>query len=163
LAASTVSYLKAENTILKARGEGRGRLRFTDSQRCLLAAKAKELGRAALKKLGSLVTPDTLLRWHRKLIARKCDGSTKRGLGRPSIMKEIEALILRMATENPTRGYLRITGAVAVLGHAVARMIFFSEAQLRRVVAEYVAHYHEERPHQGVGNVLLSRAKPAAH
>jgi len=68
-----------------------------------------------------LVTPDTLLRWFRELIAKKYDGSGKRGPGRPSTLRKIEALIIKMATENPTWGYLRITGALANLGHIVAR------------------------------------------
>jgi hypothetical protein len=104
------------------RGLGRQRLPLgheSHAQR-LLAAKAKELGRAALEKLDILVTPDTLLRWYRELIAAKYDGSGKRGPG-PGIMAEIEALILRMATDNPTWGYLRIVGALAALSHTVAR------------------------------------------
>ena len=94
----TVEYMRAENKILKEQLNARGgRLRFTDKRRRLLAAKAKDLGRAVLKKLDTLVTPDTLLRWHRQLIANKYDGSTKRRPGRPGIMKDVEALIVRMA------------------------------------------------------------------
>ena len=116
-----IDYLKAENNVLTEQLKGRGRLRFTDGQRCLLAAKAKALGRAALKKLETLVSPDTLLRWHRQLIAKKYDGSAKRGVGRPGTIRNIEALVIKIATENPTWGYLRITGALANLGHVVAR------------------------------------------
>jgi putative transposase len=116
-----LEYLLAENRVLKEQLKARGgRIWFTDKQRCLLAAKAKALGRKALKKLDTLVTPDTLFRWHRQLVAQKYDGSSKRGPGRPRIMKEIEALIVRMATENRW-GYLRIRGALANLGHIVAR------------------------------------------
>ncbi|MFN2202777.1 MAG: integrase core domain-containing protein [Caldilineaceae bacterium] len=116
-----LQYLLVENRVLKEQLTNRGgRIRFTDKQRRLLAAGAKELGRAALKKLDTLVTPDTLFRWHRQLIAKKYDGSSKRGPGRPRIMKEIETLIVRMATDNKW-GYLRITGALANLGHVVAR------------------------------------------
>lgn len=116
-----LQYLLAENRILKAKLKRKGgRLRFTDKERRLLAAKAKELGRSALKKLDTLVTPDTLLRWHRQLIARKYDGSSKRGPGRPRIHQELEELIVRMATENHW-GYLRIRGALANLGHVVAK------------------------------------------
>ena len=78
-----VQYLLAENRVLKQQLKGRGgRVRFTDSQRCALATKAKALGRKALHKLDTMVTPDTLLRWHRQLIASKYDGSAKRGPGR---------------------------------------------------------------------------------
>lgn len=116
-----VEYLLAENRVIKEQLKTReGRIRFTDKQRCLLAEKARDLGRSALKRLETLVTPDTLFRWHRQLVARKYDGSGKRGDGRPRIMKEIEALIVRMATENQW-GYLRITGALKNLGHVVAR------------------------------------------
>jgi transposase InsO family protein len=93
---------------------------FTDDQRRRLAVKAKELGRAALKRLDTVVTPDTLLRWHRQLIARKYDGSGKRGPGRPRLSPELEEVIVRMATDNRW-GYLRIRGALANLGHTVAR------------------------------------------
>jgi putative transposase len=116
-----LQYVLAENRVLKEQlRDRRGRLLFTDRQRALLAAKAKELGREALKKLNTVVTPDTLLRWHRQLIAKKYDGSGRPGSGRPRILNEIEALIVRMATENRW-GYLRIQGALRNLGHTVAR------------------------------------------
>jgi transposase InsO family protein len=67
------------------------------------------------------VTPDTLLRWHRQLIAKKYDGTAKRGRGRPRVAGEIEELIVRMAMDNSTWGYTRIVGALANLGHEVAR------------------------------------------
>lgn len=114
-----IDYLREENRVLREQCRTK-RLRFTDDQRRRLAAKAKVLGRAMLRELGTLVTPDTLLRWHRKLIARKYDGSKKRGSGRPGVMKEIGALIVRMATENPTWGYERIEGALLNLGHRVS-------------------------------------------
>ena len=56
---------------------GPRRLRFNDGQRRRLAVRGKRLGRAVLKQLGSIVTPDTVLRWHRELIARKYDGSVQ--------------------------------------------------------------------------------------
>lgn len=116
-----LQYLLTENKVLKEQLNAKGgRLQFTDSQRRRLAAKAKDLGRAALKKLDTIVTPDTLLRWHRQLIAKKYDGSSKRGPGRPSMIKEIEALIVRFASENQW-GYTRIQGALLNLGHVVAR------------------------------------------
>ena len=69
-----LEYLLAENRVLKEQLRSRGgRIRFTDNQRCLLAAKAKALGRAALKKLDTIVCPDTLFRWHHKLVAGKYD------------------------------------------------------------------------------------------
>jgi hypothetical protein len=70
-------------------------LRFTDDQRRRLAAKAKGLGRKLLVELGTIVTPETLLAWHHRLIAQKYDGSKKRGPGRPRKAEEIERLKLR--------------------------------------------------------------------
>jgi putative transposase len=62
-----------------------------------------------------------LLAWHRTLIAKKYDGSPRRGLGRPPVMAEIRALIVRMATNNRGWGYTRIQGALANLNHEVSR------------------------------------------
>jgi hypothetical protein len=73
-----------------------------------------------LRQVATIVTPDTMLRWHRQLIARKWTLTPKRP-GRPRIMQEISSLILRMATENSTWGYTRIQGALKNLGHRVAR------------------------------------------
>ena len=115
-----IDYLQEENRVLREQ-LGPRRLRFTDAQRRRLAAKAKALGRQALRDLETLVAPDTLLRWHRQLIARKYDGSGRRGPGRPRIMDEIRRLIVRMATENRDWGYTRIRGALDNLGHQVAR------------------------------------------
>ena len=116
-----VQYLLAQNKVLKEQLKDKGgRIRFTDEQRRLLAVKAKALGRAGLRILDTIVTPDTLLRWHHELIAKKYDGSGRREPGRPRVMPEIEALVVRMATENRW-GYLRIVGALRNLGHTVAR------------------------------------------
>jgi hypothetical protein len=114
-----IEYLVEENRVLKEQVEGR-RLRFTDDQRRRLAAKARRLGRRVLRQVATIVTPDTILRWHRQLIARKWTFTPKRP-GRPGIMKEISSLILRMATENPRWGYTRIQGALKNLGYGVAR------------------------------------------
>jgi putative transposase len=96
------------------------RLRLTDDQRRRLAAQGRRLGRRVLRQVATIVTPDTILRWHRQLIARKWTVEPKRR-GRPGIMREISSLIVRMATENPAWGYTRIQGALKNLGHGVAR------------------------------------------
>ena len=93
---TVIDYLKEENRVLREL-HGKRRLRFTDEQRRRLAAKGKAVGRRALREIGSIVTPDTILRWHRRLVARKYDGSKKRGPGRPRVMVEIRALAVRMA------------------------------------------------------------------
>jgi transposase InsO family protein len=115
-----IDYLHEENRALREQ-LGPRRLRFTDHQRRRLAAKAKRLGRRMLRDIATIVTPDTLLTWHRALIATKYDGSARRGPGRPHVMPQIRALIVRMATENRDWGYTRIQGALANLDHRVAR------------------------------------------
>lgn len=112
-----IDYLLEENRILKEQQNGR-RLQLTDDQRRRLAVHAQRLGRKCLRELATLVTPDTLLRWHRTLVARKWTYTHKRP-GRPPIDKTIEALIVRMAEENSDWGYVRIQGALANLGHVV--------------------------------------------
>src|ERR671929_460863 len=91
-----ITYLLAENRVLKTHLGGR-RLRLTDAERRRLAALAHPLGRQRLKEVATLVTPDTLMRWYRQLIARKFDGSTQRQqLGRPRVTDEVEHLVMRM-------------------------------------------------------------------
>src|SRR6202171_462420 len=115
-----IEFLQAENQLLKERLRGQ-RIRFTDAERALLARKAKAVGRKALLELDTVVSPDTLLRWHRRLVAQKWNFTHRRGRGRPGIMRHIAELILRMAQENPSWGYTRIQGALANLGHRVGR------------------------------------------
>jgi putative transposase len=83
---------------------GEKRLRFNDDQRRRLAAKAKGLGRKLLREVATIVRPETLLAWHRRLIAQKYDGSGKRGCGRPRKSEEIEDLVVRLAEENRSWG-----------------------------------------------------------
>ena len=101
----TIEYLLEENRVLREQ-LGDRRLRFNnDDQRRRLAAKAKGLGRKLLAEVATLVTPDTLLAWHRRLIAQKYDGHDKRGPGRPRTGGEVESLVVRLATENRAWGY----------------------------------------------------------
>jgi hypothetical protein len=95
----TIEYLREENRVLHEQ-LGDRRLRFNDDQRRRLAARAKGLGRKLLAEVATLVTPDTLLAWHRKLIVQKYDGHEKRGTGRPRTAEEIETLVVRLAEEN---------------------------------------------------------------
>src|SRR6516165_8444984 len=94
-----IDYLREENRVLREQLDGR-RLRLDDNQRRRLAVKAKALGRKVLVEVASIVTPETLLAWHRKLIAQKYDGTGHRSPGRPRTADEIEALVVRMAIEN---------------------------------------------------------------
>jgi len=115
-----IEYLQAENRVLREQ-LGDGRLLLTDGQRRRLARRAKAIGRKGLFEISTLVTPDTLLRWYRRLIARKYDGSETRRPGRPKTAAEIGKLILRMAQENPGWGYTRIRGALRNVGHEIGR------------------------------------------
>ncbi|MFT4537830.1 MAG: putative transposase [Planctomycetota bacterium] len=114
-----IDYLIEENRVLEEQLGGKAP-RLNDNQRRRLAAKAKCLGRKALDSVATLVTPDTLMRWHRKLIALKWTHHAPR-TGRPGLMKEIRGLIVRMATENSPWGYSWIQGELKGLGHNVAR------------------------------------------
>ena len=115
----TLAYLIEENRFLR-RQVRRRRLQFTDDDRRRLAVRAHRLGRQALSDIVTIVTPDTLLRWHRQLVARKWTYPTKR-TSRRGVLAEIRQLVVRMAGENPTWGYTRIQGALKNLGHHVGR------------------------------------------
>src|ERR671918_769724 len=114
-----IEYLVEENRVLREQLRGR-RVRLTDDQRRRLAAKGQRLGRQVLRQVATIVTPDTILRWYRRLIAQKVDFRVPaawasrahegdRGAHRP------------MATENPSWGYTRIQGALKNLDYRVAR------------------------------------------
>ena len=112
-------YLVTENRIL--RNQITGRVRLTDGERTTLATIGKQLGKQALAEVASIVKPDTILAWHRKLVAQKFDGSSQRKApGRPVIDPEVEALVVRMAWEHRSWGYDRIVGALANLGYTIS-------------------------------------------
>ena len=106
-----IDDLQEENRILRE-PLGDKRRRFNDDQRRQLAVQAKKLGGRRLQEVTPIVTPATLLGWHRRLIARKYEGRQQRGPGRPRT-REIQRLVVRMATENRDGGYRRIQGALA--------------------------------------------------
>ena len=114
-----IEYLREENRVLRAQLRRR-RLRLTDAERRRLAVLGARLGRRILNEVATIVTPETILRWHRQLIARKWTCPRRRP-GRPGVLQEIRRLVVRMATENPSWGYTRIQGALENLGHRVAR------------------------------------------
>jgi hypothetical protein len=90
------AYLVAENRIL--RQQIQGRVRLSDGERKTLAEIGKQLGKQALQEVATVVTPETILAWHRKLVAQKFDGSQQRKtLGRPKMAAELEALVVRIA------------------------------------------------------------------
>ena len=116
---AVIEYLREENRVLKQQ-LGRRRLRLTDAQRRRLAVRGKAIGRRALTEVATLVTPDTILRWHRRLVAQKWTHK-RRSPGRPRVMEIITELVVRMARENRAWGYTRIQGALRNVGHRVGR------------------------------------------
>src|ERR1700704_6765276 len=98
-----LEYLQEENRVLREQ-LGDRRLRFTDAQRRRLAAKGRALGRRVLDQLGGLVTPDTILRWYRELIANKYDGAARRGSGRSGTAASLQRLVVQFATETRAGG-----------------------------------------------------------
>ena len=114
-----IEYLIEENRVLREQ-IGKRRMRFTDDQRRRLAAKAKKLGRKILAQVATIARRETLLAWHRRMIANKYDGSTYRTPGRPKTVAEISKIVVLMAEENRTWGYRRLQGALANLGHILA-------------------------------------------
>jgi hypothetical protein len=98
---AVIDYLIEENRVLRA-VNGSRRLRLTDDQRRRLAVRGHVLGRRHLAAVAGIVTPDTILRWYRRLVAKKYDGSQTRRPGRPTTKPDIAALVVRMANENLT-------------------------------------------------------------
>jgi hypothetical protein len=112
-------YLVTENRIL--RNQLKGRIRLSDGERKTLAVIGQKLGKQALKEVARIVKPDTILGWHRTLVAQKCDGSQQcKAVGRPKIDQELEALVVRIAQENRSWGYDRIVGALTNLGYTIS-------------------------------------------
>ena len=134
-----IAYLIEENRLLRRQLGGR-RLHLTDNDRRRLAARAYQIGRAALREVATIATPDTVLRWHRELIARKWTYARKSGPR--GVLFEIRQLVVRMAEENPSWGYTRIQGALKNVGHRVGR------STIRRILkAAGVPRSRSARPH----------------
>jgi hypothetical protein len=153
---AVIGYLKEENRVLREL-HGKKRLRFTDEQQRRLDARGRPVGRRLLGEFGSIATPDTILRWHRELIARKYDGSAARGPGRPGIAKEIRALAVRMASENESWGYTRIVGELSKLGHRGSR------STVRRILTERrIGPAPERLPHMPWSRFLKAHRETLA-
>jgi transposase len=114
-----LAYLIEDNRILRGQLRGR-RLRLSDDDRRRLAVRGHRLGRRGLRQVAMIVTPDTILRWHRQLIARKWTYAKSRS-SRRGVLAEIRRLVVQMAEENPAWGYTRIRGALKNVGHRVGR------------------------------------------
>jgi len=137
-----IEYLKEENKILREK-LGKKRILLNDNQRCRLAIIGKKLGRKILSQFCMAFSPDTILRWHRELVARKYDGSKNRSkYGRPKVSDEIKQLILDMAKECRHFGCKKITGYLKYLGYKVSR------STVRRVLIEHGINPSPKRPHR---------------
>ncbi len=126
-----IEFLREENRVLREK-LGHKRIILNESQKRRLATAAMKVGRDLLRQFGTLFSPDTLLRWHRSLVARKYDSSDRRGKRGPVPTKAnmIRDLVMKMAGENPDWGYGRIHGELKVLGYQV------SWQTVRRVMME---------------------------
>ena len=141
-------YQAQLETMMQA--QGKQRLLLTDDQRRLLAVKGKSLDRKTLMELTTIVTPDTILRWHRTLVAQKWDYSNgRKSVGRPPVEKEIVDLVLRFARENPSWGYDRIQGALANLGHMI------SDQTVGNILKEHGIEPAPERKRQTTWNTFI--------
>ena len=138
--ARRLDYLLAENRLLRAR-LGAKRLRLTEPERRLLAEKGRAVGRKLLDGLSSLATPETILRWYRTLVAAKYEGSRhRRPTGSARKADDATTMLVTMARENPTWGYTRLRGAMAIVGFELGR------STIARVLAQ---HGIEPAPRRG--------------
>jgi putative transposase len=133
-----IAFLREENRVLKAQLQGR-RLRLDDTELRRLAELGQRLRRRVLGQVATIVTPDTILRWHRELVARKWTYVRVRG-GRPGLQARLCTLVVRMATDNPMWGYTRIQGAMKNLGHCVGR------STIARILQAHGIPPRRERP-----------------
>jgi putative transposase len=145
-----IDYLRAENQVLKEK-LGKKRILLNDDQRRRLGVKGKMLGRKMLEEVATLFTPDTILRWHRQLMAQKWDYSDhrKKKPGRPRIRRVIVDLILRFARDNTTWGYDRIQGALANVGY------YISDSTVKNVLKEHGVEPAPDRQRTGSWNTFL--------
>ena len=114
-----IRYLREENRLLKGKIKGK-RMQLTDTDRRRLAVLAHPIERKQLQDLSTIATPDTLRRWHRRLVEQAPSVTPPgKGCGRPRVDEGIAQLVIRMATENPRWGYRRMQGALSNLGHPI--------------------------------------------
>jgi transposase InsO family protein len=113
-----IEYLLEENRVL--RNQLQKRILLTDHERRTLAERAIALGKLMADTV-TIVKPETILKWHRRLVAQKFDGSRfRKRHGRPPTKADLEDLVVRLARENPAWGYDPIAGAILNLGHRIS-------------------------------------------
>ena len=134
-----IEYLLEENRVLRGQLSAK-RLGHSDAQRRRLAVKGRVFGRRRLNEYATIVTPETILRWYRQLVAAKYDGSKRRGPGRSRTAGVVVEFVLRMANGNPRWGYTGIRGALSAIGYEIGR------TTIKRIFAE---HGIEPAPERG--------------
>ena len=163
-----IDYLREENRVLREQ-LGPRPLRLTDAQRRRLAVRGQKLGRRILAQVAGVVTPDTILRWYRRLIARKYDCSARRRRGRPITPREVADLVvltgggvqpIRLPPKSSNLNAYAERFVRSIKEECLSRVVPLGEAHVRQLVHEFVEHYHHERNHQGRDNQLLQRPPP---
>src|SRR6266508_396427 len=145
--------LRHQITILERHLYGQ-KIRFTRADRALLAPLLHRLPRDVLRRIRLLVRPETVLRWHRDLIAaRHARISRPKRVGRPPAVRSIRALVLRLARENSSWGYRRIHGELLVLGVKVAASTVWE------ILNDAGIHPAPERTSDGWAAFLRSQAE----
>ena len=142
-----ISYLKVENQILREK-LGHKRIILNESQKRRLATAAMKLGKDLLRQCGTLFSPETILRWHRWFVARKYDGSGKRGPA-PKKANSVRKLVLEMAEANPSWGYGHIHGELKGLGYDV------SWQTVRRIMLEHGLLPDPDKPYKTTWNTFI--------
>ena len=150
-----IDYLQEENRMLKHKLEKSGkRLLFTPEERRTLAIKGKVLHDQKLTHYIKIVQPETLMRWYRKLIAKKYDSSKKpRRIGRPEIPPHHCKLILKLARENKSWGSLRIHGQLKALNIEV------SHEAIRQLLRKHGFSPDGKKQSQGTWRAFIKRHK----
>ncbi|MGA2916628.1 MAG: integrase core domain-containing protein [Sedimentisphaerales bacterium] len=144
-----IEYLKEENKILREK-LGNKRILLNDQQRRRLAILGKRLGYKLLDQVCCAFSPDTILKWHRKLVAQKYDGSKNRSkYGRPKISDYLKQLIINMAKEHQHLGCRKLYGYLKYLGIKV------SPATVSRVLREHGIEPCPNRPERTTWNEFI--------
>jgi putative transposase len=150
-----IKYLLEENRILRHQIDNH--ILLTDHERRTLAEKAIALGKLMADTV-TIVKPETILKWYRRLVAKKFDGSRfRKRHGRPPIDPALEQLVVRLARENPAWGYDRIAGALYNLGHRISDQTVGNiplrngrgtspERRRNATWASFIRQHREERP-----------------
>jgi putative transposase len=153
-----LEYLKEENKILRdelRKATGKKRIILNDAQRRRLATLAKRVGRKALFDISNIFSPDTLMKWHRKLVAHKYDGSKNRGKGgRPRVSDELRQLIIDMAKDNKHLGGKTLHGYLKYLGIKV------SPSTINRILREHGIEPNPDRPENTTWNEFIKTVRP---